>query len=350
MKIKMKNILSILLFVGFQTLAFAQGATIDFVNKTVSGNEITFEVVLRPDVGTTIYLGNFDVKVNVPTTPVSSAVRFGRAGILSADGTNVLISTSISSDGKNINFQPAAPGEQSDFDAFIAKITAQVSLGTYKITFASPPSGTVSCDGGTFFTLAPVNPWTSSSVTTNCSLVPLPLKLLDFSAKMGVESVNPNVLLTWQTAQERNVDYFEVQKRDANSNDFKPFNKATAKNGTQQSYDLVDENPFPNTTYYRLKMVDNDGSFTYSAVKTVVFEVGKKANFSVFPNPTSDNLTVQFASNQQEKVAENYVVINLLGQVLLQGKFSGNDLDISSLPSGAFILKMGAAQAKFFKQ
>ncbi len=343
----MKNILSAILLFSIQLTVFSQSATLDFINKSTSGNDITFEVVLRPNPGTTIYLGNFDITINLPSGTVSGAVRLIRASIPSSDATSVPISASITTDGNRINFQPTTPGSQSDFNEFLAKITTQVSLGTYKITFASPPSGTVSCGGGSFFTLAPVSPWNSSNVSTACPSA-LPLDLLSFSATATEESNKPMTLLTWKTANEQNVERFDVE-RSLDNKIFTTLSRISAKNGNEQIYQTVDEKPIAGVSYYRLKMLDKDGSFTYSLIRSVVFNDAKKVVLKVYPNPAYNSLTIDYSLDLQNDLTE-YTVVNMLGQTLLQGKLASNNLDISNLPMGAFVIKVGESQSKFFKQ
>jgi Secretion system C-terminal sorting domain len=346
----MKKILSAILLISVQITVFSQMATLEFINNPTSGNDITFEVFLKPDAGTTIYLGNFDITIALPNgSTVSNAVRTVRANILSEDRMlPVPISTSISSDGIKINYQPSAPGDQSDFNAFIAKITTRVSLGTYKITFINPPSGTVSCGGSSFFKLAPVNPWASTNVPTSCSTV-LPLELLDFSVNAINEKGIVKAQIKWKTASEKKMNYYEVEKSNStNIKDFSTLKKIVARNSDTESYDLIDEKPFPSINYYRLKMVNIDGSVTYSSIKSVVFKDAKNTVFKVYPNPAFNSLTIDYALDLQKETA--YTVVNMLGQTLMQGKLTSPDLDISSLPTGAFVIKVGEGQSKFFKQ
>ncbi|NJN34515.1 MAG: hypothetical protein HC817_09925 [Saprospiraceae bacterium] len=157
----------------------------------------------------------------------------------------------ISADGRKINFQPNTPGDQADFNSFLAKITGIVSLGTYKITFASPPSETVTCGGGLFYTLAPTSPWISSAVNTVCSTV-LPVDLLDFSANALSENGKEKVQIKWKQLLKKG-ELLRSRKSNSNSKGFMPFNKVMAKNGSLETYDLIDGNPFLSINYYRLK-------------------------------------------------------------------------------------------------
>jgi Secretion system C-terminal sorting domain len=316
-----------------------QSAIVELANVAVSGKDVTFELRLTPSSGSTIYLGNFDVRIDLPAgNPVVSATRTIRASISSEGGTNISISTSISSDGKSINYQPAAPGSQEDFNDLIAKISGSVSLGTYKITFTNALSGVMQCGGTLVYTLAP-------------SVAALPLDLLDFSASALSENAKPKTLLTWKTANEKDVDYYEVQ-RSLNGVDFTPLsksNKIEARNSDLETYETTDETPTLGVNYYRLKMVDMDGSFKLSNIRSVDFGNPKKGSkIKIYPNPTDDNLQVLFDSNAAQE-SKNYTIFNLLGQVLMQGELT-NNVNISSLPAGAYFIKVENDLAQFLKQ
>ena len=349
----MKNILFIILFSSFSSALIGQSAIVELTNVTISGKDVTFQLSLTPSNNTTIYLGNFDVKITFPSgNPVTAATRTVRSTVLSASGLGVPISTSISPDGKSINYQPAAPGGQDDFNDFIAKVSGTVSLGTYKITFTNTPSGVMQCGGTLFYTLAPSGSFLSTLVTTSClGTASLPLDLLDFSAYVIDESAKPMALLKWKTANEKDVDYYEIQ-RSLNSVDFTPLStshKIVAQNRSLQTYDIVDENPFSGITYYRLKMVDKDGSFQFSGIRSVDLNILKRdSKIRIYPNPTDDNLHVLFTSSASEQ-AKNYTIFNMLGQVLMQGEMT-NSVNTSSLPAGAYLIKIDNDVAQFLKQ
>ena len=172
----------------------------------------------------------------------------------------------------------------------------------------------------------------------------LPLELLDFNARPNGQK---SALVTWQTANEQAVAYFDLERSD-NGKDFRPLSKIEAANSLNQFYKFVDDNPLANIHYYRLKMVDNDGNFTYSHVKTVIFDNSKRTTFTAYPNPAHNNLTVDYYGADEQKKSVEYTITNLLGQTLLRGLLT-NNIDILSLPTGAFILKIGDGQSKFFK-
>jgi Secretion system C-terminal sorting domain len=167
----------------------------------------------------------------------------------------------------------------------------------------------------------------------------LPVELLDFKGR-NTEGGN---LLTWTTANEINNKGFQVERLNALGNwDNIGFKTANNKAST---YQFTDNQPFA-TTYYRLRQIDNDGTETYSKIVSVV-QTGKGKALAIYPNPVSSLLNVVYTEGS------SFQILNLLGQQVLTGKTppSGvGGLDVSALPQGTYILKVGAEQAKFLKQ
>ena len=86
--------------------------------------------------------------------------------------------------------------------------------------------------------------------------------LLEFT--YGTE--DQQVFLNWRTGEETNLSSFEVQR----SNDGVDFFTvgSVAATGSYSSYQFIDDELYKQsdrTFYYRLKMVDRDGHFNYSA-------------------------------------------------------------------------------------
>ncbi|MEK7228086.1 MAG: T9SS type A sorting domain-containing protein [Patescibacteria group bacterium] len=119
----------------------------------------------------------------------------------------------------------------------------------------------------------------------------LPLTLLSFNAQKSGEQVS----LTWTTTDEVNTDKFEVEHSKGGVI-FSSFGTVPARGNTtgRTDYSTLHCCPVEGVNYYRLKMIDRDGSFKYSAVRKVVFEFLNEMN--VYPNPSSDKeaLNVSF--------------------------------------------------------
>ncbi|KAI9463047.1 hypothetical protein F5148DRAFT_1150313 [Russula earlei] len=107
--------------------------------------------------------------------------------------------------------------------------------------------------------------------------IPTPLSLLDFEA---VKTPN-TIALTWET----------VNERGGTAQSFDAIGTVTAKNTAgQNEYAYTDKlNNAP--VYYRLKMLDKDGSYTYSKVVAVTNGTGK--GISVYPNPVVNSCTIE---------------------------------------------------------
>lgn len=165
------------------------------------------------------------------------------------------------------------------------------------------------------------------------SSVPLPVKLLSFDA-----SKNENVaILKWSTTEELNSDYFEVQKsRDGFSWEALNTLKAAKESTTLRSYSYNDLAPFEGENLYRLKMVDQDGSFAYSRIRSLSFENSNALR--LFPNPVSDRLFV-LGSADLSKI-ESVQLINNLGQVVFQSAgIDKGGISVRNLAPGIYTIR-----------
>ena len=171
---------------------------------------------------------------------------------------------------------------------------------------------------------------------------PLPLDLLTFT----VQKSGKTSLLNWTTTNEVNTDRFIIQR----SQDGKSFadlgsvmslNNANAVN----KYNYVDNNPFNGINYYRLRNVDQDGKFTYSAIRSVTFDNVSK--FSVYPNPINSN-------NQAYVTGEGFQTLYLYDnyghQVReyknLDPKVNSYRIDLTNLASGFYYLRNDVGQTE----
>ena len=184
-------------------------------------------------------------------------------------------------------------------------------------------------------------PVITNTETTTVVADAQPLKLLAFTAKKDGKTN----LLNWTSANEVNVDRFEVE-RSGNPNsavgtstrDFGMIGKVKAG---LSNYSFTDNNPLKATNYYRLKMIDKDGQFTYSPVRML----NNSGTFavSIYPNPAKDNLQIQIDSDK--KTAMKLQVLSMDGKVILSSNTTATagsvlrSINIGSLPKGSYFLK-----------
>ena len=122
---------------------------------------------------------------------------------------------------------------------------------------------------------------------SHCCRMILPIELKHFDA----QCFNQKSLLTWKTDVKEGNRAFMIQRSD-NAYGFKTVARVNAaKEGTQRlTYEWMDENSLPGTTYYRLVHKDEDGQLTYSNTIAVYCEVIEEIR--VAPNPFIDLFTV----------------------------------------------------------
>ncbi len=112
----------------------------------------------------------------------------------------------------------------------------------------------------------------------------LPVTLVSFTAKPEGNTA----LLSWITIEETGSDYFEVQVS-ADLKNWRSLGKIQTHGDSnqKQEYSFTDNGPGLQTGFYRLRMVDLDGTFTYSPVRSLVFD---SPDVILYPNPVADVL------------------------------------------------------------
>jgi hypothetical protein len=161
----------------------------------------------------------------------------------------------------------------------------------------------------------------------------LPVKLESFN---GVYK-NEKVKLNWSTSAEINFSRFEVE-RSVNGVD---YNEAgivfgDGNSATTTKYEFPDDLSSVNSAiiYYRLKMVDDDETFSYSPVVVIRREANASARLSIFPNPSSGG-NVQFRLSSVSRGSIEIKIFDLNGKILskqVQSVSDGNNSINVKLP------------------
>lgn len=148
----------------------------------------------------------------------------------------------------------------------------------------------------------------------------------------------------WQTACEKNCDYFTVEKS-ADSINFQNLGivNSACNSNTLLSYQLYDASPFEGANYYRLKTTGKDGKSFYSALALVYFQTAASDKITVFPNPAKYQFTLTISNGIQSKVMASLDIklVSSAGQTVLQKQgLNGytQTVDVSKLTPGTYYL------------
>jgi len=170
-------------------------------------------------------------------------------------------------------------------------------------------------------------------------LSPLPVTLTSFT---GMAS-KCEAILQWKTAQEINLDKFVVEQSD-NGLHFIPvaeIQSASTPLGTSYQQSVAQPTGMK---YYRLKMMDKDGRYSYSPVITVRTNCGSADYISVYPNPVTTDLTVSFKTAYKGQAVVQ--LKNALGQQLLSRQIQITTavntikLDLGNFGPGLYLLSL----------
>ena len=177
----------------------------------------------------------------------------------------------------------------------------------------------------------------------------VPVSLISFNAT----KLNKTNRLIWTTSQEINSSYFAIEK----SSDGRIFSEtgrvlAVGNSSNNSNYSFIDNTPFRGINYYRLRLVEMNNSSRFSEIKSVNNKGENEV--TVFPNPVRDAMTVNFAADKAGKCEIS--ISDLSGKIIYTTtrdiREGANNIKIntSSLPNGAFVLKIFSAEEVIIKK
>jgi uncharacterized repeat protein (TIGR01451 family) len=162
----------------------------------------------------------------------------------------------------------------------------------------------------------------------------LPLKLIAFTARREGKSN----IVQWSTAKEINVSSFEIEKS-TNGGTYASIGKTPAG---LSNYSYTDLTPAKSINYYRLKIIDKDGKYEYSSVRTV----NNSSSFSVslYPNPVTEKFMVQINAEKREEM--QLQIAGADGKIMTKTKLTlptGQNIksfSVSTLAAGTYYLTL----------
>lgn len=274
--------------------------------------------------------------VSCSTPPASPTISPATTTIVQNKSVTYTISNVVTGNyygiADNTTGQSLADGVWATSNADITIATKPITAaGTYNVVVKS-----TSLSGGIMCSSVP----TAAKVNVTQTL---PVDLVSFKGW----KTDKAVMLEWSTATEMNTTYFEVE-RSADGISFKAIGNEAAIGGiSKNTYNYTDGTPFSGINLYRLKIVDNDGKYTYSNI--IKINNSTKLITQLMPNPASGgtNLFIVSASEQPAVVD----LLNMNGSVLMSRHITlhyGNNtiriIDINRYTKGTYIVKVATGE------
>ncbi len=160
-----------------------------------------------------------------------------------------------------------------------------------------------------------------------------PVELLSFE----VTERNGANRAVWITTKEENTQQFNVERStDGHAYELLGTVLAAGNSDEKKTYDFTDFNAPSGNNYYRLRMIDNDGQFTYSNIVTV----GSVNNsFTVYPNPATERVFLDGEILRNGAIA----VMDITGKIVYEADFDNSpvaNIVVSQWNKGLYIVKL----------
>lgn len=184
---------------------------------------------------------------------------------------------------------------------------------------------------------------TYTGIGTLCN-GPLPVELSLFTATLIKNEIN----LFWKTETEVDNFGFDVERRIDEKEWIKiSFISGHGNSNSPKEYCYTDEELFAGGSkfQYRLKQIDNDGSFEYSDVVEVEVVPDQHELSQNYPNPFNPSTTIRFSLPEASQIKLN--LYNMLGELvrtIAEGTYDKGyhkiTFNASSLPSGTYVYRL----------
>nr|WP_295922367.1 peptidoglycan DD-metalloendopeptidase family protein [uncultured Dyadobacter sp.] len=163
---------------------------------------------------------------------------------------------------------------------------------------------------------------------------PLPVTLHSFALSHS----EAQIALKWQTSEEVNADKFVVE-RSGDGKAFEGIASIGVTHGTAKSnlkeYTFDDTAPLRGLSYYRLRMVDMDGTFAFSKILSATTDQGDE--ITAMPNPAGKTVHVQGERISLVELLDKTGKVQMT-KTNLKGEKS-LELDIAHIPAGLYVLR-----------
>jgi hypothetical protein len=337
------NLVGILPFsqvVPFNKFSPATGTLSCVVTRTKVFTVVNIEIVNRDSTDRVTYQYNYTrttslsgpgISVSASSPRIYGPFELGQAGV---------DPDTIATFGPDTMFNNIVMRRQTT-----SAVGSYVGAGTVNFTYNnSAISGFVIGNSNNQTTIADYSDVTIELVYYFCPLQILAGQLRDFSVNRTVDGI----ALSWANDAEEAGYIYELE-RSSNGKDFRSFSQMKGRGRGAQQYSVTDKPDAGQArVYYRLKLTDAAGRSAYSAVKTVLMEGGGMATPTIYPNPVTNRINMQFPGPQSGTLTAELIGMN--GQVLQARQVRANrlmNMDLTldrKYPGGTYMVRVRNAE------
>ena len=219
-------------------------------------------------------------------------------------GSGAIVNNGIIIDDKTKPVVQVGAGNSAAIEGIYKNSGTTTSAGTFSSPDHFTPSGLNLGTTTLYLKIDPSGGACQYIVPFLYEITALPVTLANFSGKKTGEA---QITLTWLTVDEKNFDYFEVQ-RSYNAISFETIGTVRGTSGqvtAMNSYRFIDTKA-GQSNYYRLKMVDRaadriDGTYEFTRIISVDNATEKSIVGSFYPNPSGEQVFVDINAADSEK-------------------------------------------------
>ena len=351
----MKKIIIIFFLITTTQYIFAQNPSYELILKNdvqTSATEYEFDITIRPVSPTT----SFELASLQCIMTFNTGISNGTLSFTILSGTSDLVASQRPTNSSISGSELRVAGTPSPGAGNGTIVNSELRVARFRITSSTPfnvqnaninwkSSGTnpvtrvLAYVGGINTNIT--NPASHISQLAN---TPLPVELSSFTSKY----LNDKIQLNWVTKTEVSNYGFYVERR-INEGDWNSitFVEGHGNSNSPKEYSYTDNDLFAGGSkfQYRLKQVDTDGQFEYSAVVEVEIMPTQFELSQNYPNPFNPSTTIRFSLPKETQLKIN--IYNMLGELvetLAEGTYEAGyhkvTFNASSLPSGAYVYRI----------
>jgi endonuclease I len=169
------------------------------------------------------------------------------------------------------------------------------------------------------------------------SCASLPIQLVSFAARYEREEVK----MEWKVSDASGFSHFEIERSVDGGRTFVNAGQVSWS-ASRATYTYIDNaTALQGDVFYRLKLVDLDGSHQYSKVVKIKLPALDGVGM-LYPNPAKDKLIISF--RKPSAVTYTAIVADLSGKIVMQSSLTPGqvqyEIPVNKLSSGTYVLRL----------